>query len=251
MKINSKRIFDSLPYASSKHTSYFDTYDRVLSNLSTLNRKQCTVVEVGVQNGGSLCFWREVLGSGARIIGVDLNPEAKLLETAGFEIYIGSQSDPNFWKEFYLSVGEVDILVDDGGHTDLQQIVTLCSSLEHIKDGGCIITEDCHTSYMSNFGNPSDVSFMSFSKRIIDSIMSRSGMLPFNVAKNFSSTIWAVEFYESIVVFNVDRTKCFKSEAVVSPGQSLTSEDYRYVDASLESKVPKLIGYFSQFSDLK
>jgi len=248
VKINSKDIFDSLPLTSSKHTSYFDSYDRIVKNLSPRSENTITVVEVGVQSGGSLFYWREVFGSHARIIGIDLNPEAKLLESSGFEIYIGNQSDPEFWRNLYYSIGKVDILVDDGGHTDLQQIVTLCSSIENINDGGCIITEDCHTSYMSHFGNPSESSFVSFSKKVVDSIMSRSGMLHSDIGTQFNSAIWSVEFYESIVVFNIDRKKCFKSRPVVSGGQTLTSKDYRYVDNSIELKESKLAGYFSKVS---
>ena len=34
----------------------------------------------------------------------------------GFEIFIGDQSDPNLGRVF-KKVGNVDIVIDDGGHT--------------------------------------------------------------------------------------------------------------------------------------
>ena len=45
-------------------------------------------------------MWRNYFGKKARIIGVELNPKAKELEKKGFKIFIGDQSDPNFWKFF-------------------------------------------------------------------------------------------------------------------------------------------------------
>ena len=36
----------------------------------------------------------------ARIIGVDLNQNAKKWEKYGFDIFIGDQSDPEFWSNF-------------------------------------------------------------------------------------------------------------------------------------------------------
>ncbi len=43
-------------------------------------------------------MWRNFFGSKARIIGIDMNPNAKKWEKHGFEIFIGSQSDKNFWR---------------------------------------------------------------------------------------------------------------------------------------------------------
>ena len=47
-----------------------------------------------------------------------------------------------FWTDFYKQVGEVDILLDDGGHTYIQQIVTAEYALDNIKDGGVLAVED-------------------------------------------------------------------------------------------------------------
>jgi hypothetical protein len=48
----------------------------------------------------------------------------------------------------------IDILLDDGGHTNLCQIVTVNESIPNINDGGKIIIEDVGTSFMKSFGNP-------------------------------------------------------------------------------------------------
>ena len=60
----------------------------------------------------------------------------------------------NFGKNSYNKIGKIDILLDDGGHTDLQQTQTLISSINKIKENGIIAIEDVHTSYLTEFGNP-------------------------------------------------------------------------------------------------
>ena len=45
-------------------------------------------------------------GPKARIIGIDLNPNAKKWTKYGFEIFIGDQSDINFWKMFKKKLGK-------------------------------------------------------------------------------------------------------------------------------------------------
>ena len=71
-------------------------------------------VEIGVYNGGSLKIWKKFFGDNAKIIGIDINPECKKFEEPGIDIYIGNQSDPNFWYNFFQKVGNVDIILDDG-----------------------------------------------------------------------------------------------------------------------------------------
>ena len=45
-------------------------------------------------------------------------PNCKKLENDKFDIFIGSQSDPIFWKNFFKIIGNVDIILDDGGHSN-------------------------------------------------------------------------------------------------------------------------------------
>ena len=112
--LNSKKF-------STKYKKYFDVYEEIFKDFIN---KEITFVEVGILNGGSLQMWKEYFGPNARIIGIDLNPECKKFEEDGIEIFIGDQSDPKFWDDFYNKVGPIDILLDDGGHTSLQQIIT-------------------------------------------------------------------------------------------------------------------------------
>jgi len=216
--------YASSPYLSIKHTSYFHVYQRLLAPFVG---QPITFVEVGVYNGGSLFMWRDFLGPNARIIGVELNPIAKRWEQDGFEIWIGSQSDARFWDKFFESVGQVDVLLDDGGHSNLQQIQTVVSAAPHVRDGGLLIVEDAHTSYMTQFGNPSRRSFMNFAFHVVDAINSR---FPEANAKStpLAGHIASVSFSESLVAFHIDRSECFISQPTSNSGVTLDAMDYRF-----------------------
>ena len=230
------------PYLSLKHSAYFQVYEELLSKY---RNKKITFVEVGVLNGGSLFMWRDFFGPESRIIGVDFNPLAKRWEEDGFEIFIGSQSSPDFWRDFFSSIGMVDVLLDDGGHTNEQQIVTTHQSIPFIKDGGLLIVEDVHASYFKDFGNPSKYSFINYAKLFIDGINARFPGV--EVVKNmFRDAVYSAHFYDSIVAFSVDRRKCFVSSWTSNEGQTFEAEDYRHHDSLARKTNQALIGAFKK-----
>jgi hypothetical protein len=211
------------PYSSRKVSSYFQVYDQIFLQFVG---KPITFVEIGVQNGGSLFMWREFFGPNARIIGVDLNPEVLVWKDYGFEIYIGSQSDKFFWDSFVKEVPEVDIVLDDGGHTFLQQITTVESLVDAIKPGGLIVVEDTHSSYMREFAPKKGSTFIDFSFSIVHGINYRFGRFK----TNSENRIYSVQFFESIVVFFINPHKSFKSKPTSNNDNVLgyRAQDYRY-----------------------
>ena len=230
------------PFLSLKHSAYFQVYEELLSKY---RNKKITFVEVGVLNGGSLFMWREFFGPEARIIGVDFNPLAKRWEEDGFEILVGSQSSPDFWRDFFRSIGMVDVLLDDGGHTNEQQIVTTHQSIPFIKDGGLLIVEDVHASYFKDFGNPSKYSFINYAKLFVDGINARFPGV--EVVKNmFRDAVYSAHFYDSIVAFSVDRRKCFVSSWTSNEGQTFEAEDYRHHDSLARKTNQAFIGAFKK-----
>lgn len=192
-------------------------------------------------------MWKNFFGDNSRIIGIDLNPEAKQLENYGFEIFTGNQSDSTFWKEFYKSVGNIDVLLDDGGHTYEQQIITVYNSVDSINDGGMIIVEDTHTSYFKNFGYPSKYTFTKWAYKIADNINARSKKVNLRNPL-FMDKVFSIEFFESIVSFKIDRTKCFDSTPTSNESETLNLEDYRYSKTKIETFLEKLIRFEKKYS---
>ena len=231
-----KAFLDS-PEPSFKHTTYFAAYDALLGQY---RNKPITFVEIGVLNGGSLFMWRKFFGDSARIIGIDLNPAAKKWEAHGFEIFIGSQEDPTFWNGFCEVVDEIDVVLDDGGHTYLQQIITTETLLDRLKDKGMLIVEDTHTSYMSGFGDPK-IRFMNYIMQVIHRINSRfSGFTPAQVDRR----VWSVEIFESIVAFKVDRKSSnLESKPLwnLEPESGELEADYRYERAPVSEAEKKVV----------
>ena len=116
-----RMLFENSKLQSLKLDSYFNIYESIFDEF---RKKPITFVEVGIFGGGSLFMWKKYFHPKSRIIGIDLNPKAKEYEKYGFEIFVGDQENPKFWKKFYNKIGKIDILLDDGGHTDIQQIQT-------------------------------------------------------------------------------------------------------------------------------
>ncbi|MGC5197948.1 class I SAM-dependent methyltransferase [Aphanothece microscopica] len=226
-----ENCYKKAPVLSIRHNTYFPVYEYLFEHFIDRN---VTIVEIGVLNGGSLFMWRDYFGSSARIIGIDLNPEAKWLEKEGFEIYIGSQADPKFWEELFAKLGPVDIIIDDGGHTFSQQIVTAANVLQHVRDGGMLVVEDTHSSYMAEFGGPSPVSFISYAKSIVDGINYRYSQ--FVTDRPSERAVWSLQFFESIVAFIVNRSLAHVSSAPTSNNMpSLDTRDFRHSDMAVLS----------------
>lgn len=206
------RHFSAARHRVVKWTHYFSIYQALLS---PYRGRSLTLVEVGVGDGGSLEGWRGYFGPSARIIGIDLDPAAKRLESDGFEIIIGDQSDPEFWARHLPTVGPIDVLIDDGGHTSVQQIVTVACALPHVRDGGVIVVEDTHTSYMpKQYPAAGRFGFMQFAQHVVDVLHARNHFVTEFAADaaGLGRAIHSVQFFESMVVFHVDRRRCGPSE---------------------------------------
>lgn len=244
----SYQAFMNSPYRSIKHQSYFPVYDSLLAEY---RNKPITFIEVGILDGGSLFMWREFFGSQARIIGIEINPSAKVWEEHGFEIFIGSQSDPLFWSELFAKIGKVDVLLDDGGHTFQQQIVTVESSLNFIKPGGKIIVEDTYTSYQEEYGSPSRYSFIKYTSNLVDGMNLRTPKIKSKkIANNIISNI---SFFESIVAITVDKShELSLAEGIANKGVILDrqADSLRYADKPTLTRITGIIAAFKSLQNI-
>ena len=241
------KLFRKSKKYSIKWSNYFQVYEK---KFSKYRNKKIKFVEIGVANGGSLFMWKNYFGKKAKIIGIDLNPNAKKLEKYGFKIYIGNQSDKKFWDKFYKKEGKIDLILDDGGHKNLQQISTVHHSIPFIRDGGKIIVEDTSTSYLKKeFNNPSKYSFINYSKKIIDIIHRRSPLLKKNL-NIYAKKIFQIEFFESIVVFSIDSEKCYMNKEVSNEANNEWASDYRHNEyfGNIKNKLDKKYGTLNKRS---
>ena len=112
-----------------------------------------------------------------------------------------------------------------------------------------IIVEDTHTSYLSQFGNPSKYSFMNYAFDVVHSINNR---FPLVKSSNnpLSTEVSSVGFYESIVSFHIDRRNCFVSTPTTNDGITRDAVDFRHhgtLGQGLGSLRRKLFAKFNSF----
>lgn len=220
-----KKEFLNLDDFSTKWEKYFDIYENLLSKYRD---KHITFVEIGIFNGGSLKMWKKFFGKNSRIIGIDLNEKCKKFENKkdNIEVFIGNQSSEKFWDDFFLKVGKVDIILDDGGHTNLDQIITFSKVVPNIKDYGLLIVEDTHTSYLKNYNSSFKYSFINFSKNLIDDLNHNIDLkLDLEKKNKIKNYIYSIEYYESVVVFKINREKSYKNYIVTNKGKTSNIED--------------------------
>lgn|SRR5262245_58166123 len=183
-----------------KWMHYFDVYHR---HLERFRHRPVTLLEVGVGHGGSLQMWKEYLGRGARIVGVDIAPRAKTLEEEQVEIVIGDQEDRTFLRMLARELRAVDIVIDDGGHRMTQQIATFEELFPIVAPTGVYLVEDLHTSYWARYGggyaNPA--SFIEYSKRLVDRLNAWHSEEPDRLrADTFTRSASGLHYYDSVLV---------------------------------------------------
>jgi hypothetical protein len=214
-------IFNNCEHSSDKWEPYFNIYEKHIIPFIFLPARPVTIVEVGVQKGGSLEMWSKYLPANSRIIGIDIDPDCAKIQYSqpNIEVIIGDQSDPQFWNTFLGKVKDIDIFIDDGGHYMEQQINTFKAVFPKLKTPGLYICEDTHTSFMPSngggVGNPN--SFLEFAKQLVDDTH-------YNWREGNNSNLWrnheltegklrSVTFYDSVVVFNKNEPEVMKRVA--------------------------------------
>ena len=190
-----------------KWDHYFEIYEKYFSKYVG---KEVNMLEIGVSHGGSLQLWKKYFGDKVNVYAIDVNPQCKKLEEERVKIFIGSQSDKLFLQQVIKELPDLDIVIDDGGHTMTQQIVSFENLYLKVKEGGLYLVEDTHTSYWDEFhgGLKKENTFIEYSKNLID-----SGHVPDKgkiIINEITKHINGISFYDSIVVFEkLKRAKHF------------------------------------------
>ena len=192
-----------------KWTHYFDIYER---HFSRFRNQEITILEIGVAHGGSLQMWKHYFGPKAKIYGLDINPKCKAFEEENVTIFTGSQSDRKLLREIRKSIPRIDILIDDGGHTMEQQIVTFEELFDHVHENGVYLAEDLHTSYWLEFGGgyKRKGTFIEYSKNFVDSLNGHHSQQHSFKATDFTRSVNSIHYYDSILV--IERKKKEKTQ---------------------------------------
>lgn len=163
---------DSTKLLDPECTHYLKYY---WDNFKHLRNKPIKILEIGVKDGDSLKIWKDFFTNKDTLIcGAEINPvPLKNFKEERVKIFYGDQTDINFLKNIVDEVGEFDIIIDDGGHTQHQ----LKTSFEYLfryglKTNGQYVMEDLGCSYWYRWsgGLNNNNSIINYLKNKIDSI---------------------------------------------------------------------------------
>src|SRR5579871_2047295 len=99
--------------ASDKWESYLGNYDRLFHDI---RNNKVKIVEVGVQNGGSLEVLSKYFANAEKIIGCDINPLCANLkyESPKISVIVGDANTQDIFTRIVAEAAPIDIFVDDG-----------------------------------------------------------------------------------------------------------------------------------------
>ena len=197
---------------------YFEIYER---HLARIRPSSPTMLEIGVQGGGSLEMWRQYFGGSAHIYGLDIDPAARRHEDIATKIFVGDQADRAFLQNVMAQTGPLDLVIDDGGHTANQQITSFEAIYPNLNENGIYLVEDTHTSLWGGvyMDRADGQSFLNFATSRCAELMDWTGK-PANFrsladrqaaqtleasASLFCRTTKSISFYDSVIVFERGR----------------------------------------------
>lgn len=122
--------------------SYIPFYEAAFESRRDTVKK---VLEIGVgqihEGRSSLFMWRDYFPN-AEIFGID-NEEKKMGEWGDrIQLFLCDQSDKKLLSKLASAYGPFDLIVDDGCHDTLHQIISAEALMPHLAPGGRYFIED-------------------------------------------------------------------------------------------------------------
>lgn len=155
---------------SDKWELYLSIYDKLFRDFRSRNVR---ILEIGIQNGGSLEVWAEYFPNFEKIVGCDIDEKCSGLTYADdrISVVVGDATDPTTEQRIIGISGQFDIIIDDGSHESGDIIKAFARYFRHLAPGGLFVAEDLHCSYWKdnfNGGLHAPFSSISFFKRLAD-----------------------------------------------------------------------------------
>jgi hypothetical protein len=187
-----------------KWIHYFPIYERHLESYRGLPVR---VLEIGFYRGGGLELLRQFLGPDAYLVGIDIDEGARAASRGRYIVEIGDQADPDFLRRVAEEHGPFDIIIDDGGHTMRQQVVSVETLFPLMREGGTYLVEDCHTSYWPEYADqgPDGQSFIEWVKVRIDDLNAYHFSRSEQLESPWQTDLDGLHVYDSVVVLNKNR----------------------------------------------
>lgn len=159
---------------SSSHHDYLRFYELFLSGLRD---EEFTLIELGINKGGSLRTWEEYFPA-ARVVGIDVKPKWVDQDFDRAETLLGDCGNAPFLSDLTKRL-HPSVIIDDASHFWSHQITAFEANFEHLHSGAYFIMEDLNTSFDGLRREP-------FNDRIQDAFMYFSQLNTLNCGQNWS-----------------------------------------------------------------
>jgi GT2 family glycosyltransferase len=171
-----------------------------------------SLLEIGVQNGGSLEIWGSFLPGAEAIIGNDIDASCGELkyDDPRIQIVVGDSADPATAADIFRRSPSFDVIIDDGSHLSGDIIKAFCVYFPHLKDNGVYVVEDLHCSYWQEFegGLFHPFSSMAFFKHLGDCVNHQH----WGVDKSIKSIVTGILSHYSCDIDELDLTQVYSVE---------------------------------------
>jgi GT2 family glycosyltransferase len=135
---------------SDKWSLYIHEYDRLFQPYRS---QPVRLLEIGIQNGGSLEIWSKYFAQAEALIGCDINPDCAQLqyEDQRIQVIVGDANAVASRQAVQAITPKLDLLIDDGSHVSGDIIESFLHYFPMLEDGGLYVAEDLHCSYWQEF----------------------------------------------------------------------------------------------------
>lgn len=211
---------------SDKWSIYLTEYDRLFSGLRD---QPLRLLEIGIQNGGSLEIWGRYFPKAQRLIGCDINTDCANLvfDDTRIQLVIGDANTDVVENQVLSHSASFDLIIDDGSHTSSDIAKSFARYFRHLNEGGLFVAEDLHCSYWRDFegGLYYPFSSMAFFKRLADIVNHEHWGIAKErreLLRGFSEK-FSIDFEESVLA-EIHSIEFFNSVCVVRKHLNVSNE---------------------------
>jgi hypothetical protein len=152
-----------------KWSGYLPLYDELLG---PIRAEPISLLEIGVQNGGSLEIYERFFPHAKKIVGVDVEERCATLKyrTERVSIVIGDAGTMTVKEKVLQHAGEFDVIIDDGSHKSEDIIEAFLLYFPLLRPGGTYVVEDLSCAYWQAWsgGLFHEQSSIAFFKTLVD-----------------------------------------------------------------------------------
>jgi len=181
---------------TSRYSLYLEAFRDIEFNL----------LEIGVYTGASVKMWKEFFPK-ANIVAIDIDEKCNQYKEERIDIHIGDQTDVVFLEEVVDRYKHFEVILDDGGHSWRQQIVSFETLFPKLTSGGLYFIEDMHTSYRTpSVWADYEITGVEYFKKLVDEVnLNGKSFCGYSEIGNqtltyFENNIDFIHFYKSLIV---------------------------------------------------